>query len=49
MRDETTNDCGQEQYETGYRVASFPGLNKDTLVYMSFMSVCISHIVCINL
>ena len=29
MSIETTDDCGQDPYETGCLVESFPGLNKD--------------------
>ena len=29
MSIETTDDCGQDPYETGCLVESFPGLNKE--------------------
>ena len=32
MSIETTDDCGQDPYEKGCLVESFPGLNKDYLL-----------------
>ena len=38
MSIETTDNCGQDPYETGCLVESFPGLNKDySYLYISIV------------
>ena len=40
MSIETTDDCGQDPYETGCLVETFPGLNKDYCIYIQYPLNC---------
>ena len=43
MSIETTDDCGQDPYETGCLVESFPGLNKDYyLIYPDIICLAVA-------